>query len=896
MQKQNGTMRTLVAVGLLLIVAAAAAMALAACRPVSQPQSAAAAESTRVAQAAVAANAAAGAAESAAAAAGTSQALVGQDAAGGWSRIQEAGRLVVGTAADFPPFEAYDASFQIAGYDPALLQALGRQLGVEVVLRDFAFEGLPDALALGQIDVAAASLTVTPARAAQVDFTQPYFATGEGLLGQPGSQPGSIRTVEDLAGLRIGIERGSVYEAWLQRNVVEAGIGSEQELIRYTTVDDAAAGLVEGRIDLLVTDLPAARQLAQQYGLPLAGEGLIVQQYALAVRKGSDELRGQLNAALAALAQNGTLGRIAQEQLGMQPEEVADPGQLPAEAEPGSAAAPAQEGCRSGLAWLEDLSLPDQGMQTPAVMAPGQPFVKGWRVLNTGTCTWESGYQLVYAHGSAPGASMGGQAIRIGTAVAPGESYAISATLAAPITPGAYLGAWQMQDAQGRGFGERLRVGIQVAGVPTPTPGPTQTPVAGVSFTADAERVLQGSPVHFAWNVTGAEQVYFYQAGQDWAGHAVAPQGEQSAIPGATTTYQLRVVRPGGQVEDRAVTVYVEPNPDLPQVAYFTLLPGSEIAAAECVTITWRVEGKVDQAAIFRDKEVLWEKAPVEGSLADCPQAPGTYEYAVGAQGPGGRNYAVATLKVAEAAEAAKAAAAALGPAIDLFAVLPASVTLGSCVELRWTVSSDATDIRILRDETVVLEGAPLAGSGVDCPSTVGLRRYRLAASDAAGQTSEYFVNVEVAAPAATPVPTAEAAEAPAAAAAPAAPAAPPAPGEETLEGHEYVLIAYRSAAGELAPPLTGTQITITFGLDGRLGGSAGCNRYTSSYQVDGTSLSIAPIATTRMFCAQPIGLMDQESQYLSALPAAAQYQLQDGQLTLNDGAGNPVAVFVMVQ
>jgi polar amino acid transport system substrate-binding protein len=55
------------------------------------------------------------------------------NAPGDWQRIQAAGRVVVGTAADFAPFEYYDQAFHLAGYDIALMEAVGRQLGVEVV-------------------------------------------------------------------------------------------------------------------------------------------------------------------------------------------------------------------------------------------------------------------------------------------------------------------------------------------------------------------------------------------------------------------------------------------------------------------------------------------------------------------------------------------------------------------------------------------------------------------------------------------------------------------------------------------------------------------------------------------------------------------------------------------
>nr|HMN29713.1 transporter substrate-binding domain-containing protein [Caldilineaceae bacterium] len=67
------------------------------------------------------------------------------DAAADWQAILKDGKLVVGTAVDYPPFEFYDASFQIDGFDPALARAIGKQLGVEVEFVDLAFDGLAQA-------------------------------------------------------------------------------------------------------------------------------------------------------------------------------------------------------------------------------------------------------------------------------------------------------------------------------------------------------------------------------------------------------------------------------------------------------------------------------------------------------------------------------------------------------------------------------------------------------------------------------------------------------------------------------------------------------------------------------------------------------------------------------
>ena len=65
---------------------------------------------------------------------------------------------------------------------------------------------------------------------------------------------------------------------------------------------------------------------------------------------------------------------------------------------------------------------------------------------------------------------------------------------------------------------------------------------------------------------------------------------------------------------------------------------------------------------------------------------------------------------------------------------------------------------------------------------------------------------------------------------------------------------------------IIGTEITAVFAEDGTLSGSAGCNNYTSSYESDDVQIKIGPAASTRMFCAEPEGSMDQESQYLAAL------------------------------
>jgi heat shock protein HslJ len=104
-----------------------------------------------------------------------------------------------------------------------------------------------------------------------------------------------------------------------------------------------------------------------------------------------------------------------------------------------------------------------------------------------------------------------------------------------------------------------------------------------------------------------------------------------------------------------------------------------------------------------------------------------------------------------------------------------------------------------------------------------------------------------------------------------------PAP-RQPLEGVEWRLIRM-----DAKPPLEGTTVTVLFEGE-RVSGSAGCNRFTGTYERAGTGLKIGPLATTMMACEQPI--MEQESQFTSLLGAAKTFRIAEGRLTINAGGG----------
>ena len=100
---------------------------------------------------------------------------------------------------------------------------------------------------------------------------------------------------------------------------------------------------------------------------------------------------------------------------------------------------------------------------------------------------------------------------------------------------------------------------------------------------------------------------------------------------------------------------------------------------------------------------------------------------------------------------------------------------------------------------------------------------------------------------------------------------------------------SYNNGRGGVVTTLQNTQLTATFDAQGNISGSAGCNSYRGTYIVDGTQLSIGPLATTRRACPEPV--MQQENEFLAALGATSQYSIAGDRLTLRDADGSTQAV-----
>jgi polar amino acid transport system substrate-binding protein len=282
-------MRKLTVLWALLIVAALALSACTAVQPGAAP--------------------AAGGAEAAA-----TEAAAGEAAAadtGLLGTIQERGKLIVGTSADYPPYESINEAGEFVGFDMDLARAIAEKMGVEVEFQDMPFDSLIAALQEGKIDVVIAAMQATPERDETVDFSMEYRATKDAFLGAADSTI-ELTTGEDAAGYSIGAQTGTVQEKWVQDFLVGGGLTPADQAFSYERADQGGLDVQNGRIDLLLIDAEPAIALADQLGLKilLITDSTAAAGKAIALPQGETALKAELDTIIQGLMDDGTLTQI----------------------------------------------------------------------------------------------------------------------------------------------------------------------------------------------------------------------------------------------------------------------------------------------------------------------------------------------------------------------------------------------------------------------------------------------------------------------------------------------------------------------------------------------------------------------------------------------------------
>ena len=187
----------------------------------------------------------------------------------------------------------------LSGFEVELASELARALGVRARFVQNDWSTLIPALERGTFDIALNGIEVTPARAARVAFTRPYYLFAERLVARRGD--GRVRDLASLRGLRVGTLASS--QAW----DLLAGTGALA--VPYEGADEPFVDLAHGRIDaVLLDDIIVDRYAPRHAGLAVVGD-VAEGRYAVAVRPADGELRAALDRALDALIVSGAWRR-----------------------------------------------------------------------------------------------------------------------------------------------------------------------------------------------------------------------------------------------------------------------------------------------------------------------------------------------------------------------------------------------------------------------------------------------------------------------------------------------------------------------------------------------------------------------------------------------------------
>ena len=218
-----------------------------------------------------------------------------------WAKIQKKGVLTVGTSPDYPPFENVDpATGEIVGFDIDLIKAVARELGLEVKFQAMGFDSIIIAVKNGQVNLGMSSFSVTPERKMSVDFTIPYYKSGQIVLTTPKS---GVKNVEQLEGKRVAAQIGST-SAEAAKNIK----GADAQIVDDANI--AVMMLKTGAVQGAVLDLAIAENYAKKKDFELFEKPLSYEETAAVVRKGSPEFLDALNKAIMKLEADGTVAEL----------------------------------------------------------------------------------------------------------------------------------------------------------------------------------------------------------------------------------------------------------------------------------------------------------------------------------------------------------------------------------------------------------------------------------------------------------------------------------------------------------------------------------------------------------------------------------------------------------
>lgn len=219
----------------------------------------------------------------------------------------DTGKIRVATDATWPPFEYVDTTTgEIVGFDVDLFNAIAEEAGLEVEWINVEWDPLLAGVAQGTYDVAISSITIKEERKADMDFSDPYYIAGQIIVAKADS---TMTGADDLVGKSVGVQSGTTGDD-------EVSAMDGVEVTGYDEIGMAFVALMNNQVDAVVCDTPVASGYVNKYDtLKTVGEVLTTEEYGIAMPKGSDELMGKINQALAEIKSKGIIDQLVEKWL-----------------------------------------------------------------------------------------------------------------------------------------------------------------------------------------------------------------------------------------------------------------------------------------------------------------------------------------------------------------------------------------------------------------------------------------------------------------------------------------------------------------------------------------------------------------------------------------------------
>lgn len=218
--------------------------------------------------------------------------------------VKDAGKLVMATSPDFPPFENLEGT-EIVGIEVDMLKTIAEKLGVELEMQTMDFDSVLTGVAAGKYDVGVSGITATEGRKKNMLFTDPYCMAAQAIVVVEGSP---IAAKADLEGKKIAVQTGTTADTFCRE--------SGYDVNSFAANPDAQLALVQGKVDawviddLTAADMVAAYNAENETKLVVLSEPMTVEPYGLAFAFGSEDLVEEINKIVNEMVEDGTIENL----------------------------------------------------------------------------------------------------------------------------------------------------------------------------------------------------------------------------------------------------------------------------------------------------------------------------------------------------------------------------------------------------------------------------------------------------------------------------------------------------------------------------------------------------------------------------------------------------------